>query len=133
MEHLSAGTCYSGNEDEGCAMRLKQIAAKAMVAGGLGLPAIGLGIGVANRLPSQPQVPILPNVPAVAVSEHPTAAWGTNKATVTANGDQLASATTASPLAVERTRSAGVSELYPAALVGVTPVPLRGPLGGLLG
>jgi hypothetical protein len=46
-------------------MKLKQFIAKAMFAGGLGLIAVGLGMGTANAdPPSTPSVPAPPGVPA---------------------------------------------------------------------
>jgi uncharacterized protein (DUF111 family) len=47
-----------------CAMKLKQFIAKAMFAGGLGLTAVGFGMGTANAdPPSPPPVPAAPGVP----------------------------------------------------------------------
>jgi hypothetical protein len=109
-------------------MRFKQLVGRAMVAGGLALPAVGLGVGVANHPPSPPQVP---NVPA-AVPALPTAIAGTNDATAMATGNQSVPTTTATPFGGERARSPGVTGLTPPG-VGVTAIPLRGPLGGLLG
>ena len=112
-------------------MRLKQLVAKAMVAGALVLPAVGLGIGVANHPPTPPQVPTVPNVPAGALPGLPTAVVDPNGATGTANDNQSVPRR-AAPFGVERTRSAGAPALNPRA-VEVTPIPLRGPLGGLFG
>jgi hypothetical protein len=110
-------------------MRFKQLVAKATVAGGLALPAVGLGVGVANHPPSPPQVP---NVPAAALPALPTAIPGTNDATAMANRNQSVPSTTATPFDGERTRSSGATGFNPPG-VGVTAIPLRGPLGGLLG
>lgn len=53
-------------------MKVKQLAAKAIVVGGLGLTAISLGAGVANAdpvypppVPTPPPAPAVPDVPAV--------------------------------------------------------------------
>jgi hypothetical protein len=110
-------------------MRFKQLVARAMVAGGLALAAVGLGVEVANHPPSPPQVP---NVPAAALPALPTAIAGTNDATAMANGNQSVPTTTATPFGGERTPSSGAIGLTPPG-VGVTAIPLRGPLGGLLG
>jgi hypothetical protein len=130
-------------------MRLRPILAKAMVAGALGLPAVGLGIGLANHPPSPPQVPTLPNVPAVASPVLATAMANADEATANgneaaaiananeaaamANANQLVSAITATPLGGERARSSGVAGLNPHGWAGVTSIPLLGPSGGLLG
>jgi hypothetical protein len=60
------------------AMKLKRLVAKGMVAGGLGLTAIGFGAGVANAdppspppVPTPPPVPAAPAVPAVDVPPVP--------------------------------------------------------------
>ena len=57
---------FNVNGTRRCAMKLKQFIAKAMFAGGLGLIAVGLGMGTANADPtSPPPVPGAPGVPAV--------------------------------------------------------------------
>jgi hypothetical protein len=114
-------------------VKLKQVVAKATVAAALVLPTVGLGIGVANHPPSPPQVPIVPNVPSGALPGLPTAAVDPNGATAMANGNQAVPATPATPFGGERTRSSGVTALNPPGWPGVTPIPLLGPLGGLLG
>jgi len=113
-------------------MRLKRLAAKAMIAGGLVLPAVGLGIGVANHPPTPPQVPTVPNVPAGAIPGLPTAVVDPEGATALANDNQLVP-TRATPFGGEQSRPSGVTEVNPLEWVDVTPIPLRGPLGGLFG
>jgi hypothetical protein len=121
------------NETRRRAMRIKQLVAKVVIAGGLGLAAVGLGVGVANHPPSPPQVPTLPNVPAVASPELATAMANADTAREMANAYQQVPTTPATPLGGEQTRSSGVTGLSPDGWAGVTAIPLRGPLGGLLG
>lgn len=121
-------------------MRLRRLVAKAMVAGAIGLPAVGLGMAMAIHPPSPPQVPTLPNVLAVAPpvfatvmpsADEPIA--NANDAAAMANANQLVPTITATPLGGERARSSGVAGLNPQGWAGVTSVPLLGPSGGLLG
>lgn len=128
------------DEIERRAMRLRSLVAKAMVAGALGLPAVGLGIGVANHPPFPPQVPTLPNVPVVASPVLATAmanadevTANANEAAATADATQLMPTITATPFGGERARSSGEAGLNPHGWAGVTSIPLLGPSGGLLG
>jgi hypothetical protein len=123
-------------------MRLRQLVAKATVACTLGLPAVGLAIGMANHPPSAPQVPTLPNVPAVtppalapamANADEATAMANADEAAAMANANQVVPTITATPLDGERTRSSKVAGLNPHGWAEVTSIPLLGPSGGLLG
>jgi hypothetical protein len=71
-------------------MKLKQLVAKTIVAGGLGLPAVGLGIGVANA--DQPDPPVVPTSPLT------TAMTDGNKVVPTTTATPFTSAGTAATL-----------------------------------
>jgi hypothetical protein len=79
-------------------MKLKRLVAKAVVAGGLGLPAVGLGIGVANAdPPSRPPMPTPPSVPAATLSKPATVMVNGNKVLPTTTARRFASTDTAAP------------------------------------
>ncbi len=72
-------------------MKLKRLVVRTMVAGGLGLPAIGLGMGAANSDPSSPPLPTPPNPAFVLVID---AATPTGLTALTAPGNSVAPSTT---------------------------------------
>ncbi len=77
-------------------MKVKRLVAKAMVGGVLGLPAAGLGVGVADaELPSPPPVPGCQTQPGGC--QAPDAAAQTGVATATMNLNKVVPTTTATP------------------------------------
>jgi hypothetical protein len=100
-------------------MKLKQLVAEAMVAGGLGLPAVGLGVGVANADPpfTPPPVPtpthaktmangnkVVPTITATPFSFAGLPVVQTAPATATANGGRSVPTVTAAPFGGEAPR-----------------------------
>jgi hypothetical protein len=96
-------------------MKLKQLVAKAMVVGGVGLPAVGLGIGVANADP--PYLPLVPTPP---------------PATPVANGNKVVPTSTATSFGGEAPRFFNEAGLNPRGWVA-NQTRLLGPLGVLIG
>lgn len=86
-------------------MKLKQIVAKAMIVGGCGLPALGLGIGVANAdTPSRPPGPTPRPVPTTAP---------TKPVTAMVNGNRVRPTTMATPFTSRGTPASGLTTAGP--------------------
>src|SRR5215211_5616546 len=112
-------------------MELKKLVAKAMVVGGLGLPAIGLGIGVANADPTSPP-PAPPGNKAVPIttatpfrSTGTVAAAQTGLPTAMANGNKAVPPTTATPF-----RSTGTVAAAQTRVATAVPATAATPFGG---
>lgn len=84
-------------------MKIKQLVAKAVIAGGIGLPIVGLSTGVANADPA-PRPPTPRPVPASAM---------TKPATALANGNRVAPTTTATGFTTRRPAASALTRVVP--------------------